>query len=144
MSNLKKILIAIDSGPTSEKIASSAFQLGQQLNAEIALVSVVDTTNLMTDGAVTPGELAVIIKNDHRKCQQILIEKVFKEYKVWTFVEEGSPFEAILKVADEWGAGLIVLGTHGRTGFSHLLMGSVAEKVIRHSTKQLLIIPTKT
>ncbi|TAL50929.1 MAG: universal stress protein [Chitinophagaceae bacterium] len=143
MDKIKKILIAIDDGPTSEKVTSNGFQLGQQLNAEIALVSAVDTTALMTDGGVTPGELADIIKNDFKKSQQLLVEKVFKDYKVWTFVEKGKPFEAILKVAEEWEADLIVLGTHGRTGLSHLLMGSVAEKVIRHSTKPLFIIPTK-
>ncbi|WP_081196028.1 universal stress protein [Niastella koreensis] len=48
----------------------------------------------------------------------------------------------MLKSAEEWEADIIVLGTHGRTGMSHLLTGSVAEKVIRHSTKPL-IIPTK-
>jgi nucleotide-binding universal stress UspA family protein len=82
------------------------------------------------------------MKNDYKKIHQMLIDKVFKDYKVWTFVEEGKPFEAILKVAEEWAADLIVLGTHGRTGLSHLLMGSVAEKVIRHSGKPLFIIPT--
>lgn len=143
MDKIKKILIAIDDGPTSEKVSSNGFQLGQQLNAEIALVSVVATTALMTEGGVTPGEMADIIKNDFKKNQQMLVDKVFKDYKVWTFIEEGKPFEAILKVAEEWEADLIVLGTHGRTGLSHLLMGSVAEKVIRHSTKPLFIIPTK-
>jgi nucleotide-binding universal stress UspA family protein len=59
-------------------------------------------------------------------------------------VERGKTFEVILKVAEEWNADLIVLGTHGRTGLSHLLTGSVAEKVIRHSTLPLYIIPTKS
>lgn len=140
---MKKILIAIDNGPTSEKIASSGFQLGEQLNAEIALISIVDTTFLMTDGAVTPNEMSEIIKNDFIKNHKILTDKVFQGYKVLTFIEEGNPVEMILKVAEEWEADLIVLGTHGRTGISHLLMGSVAEKVIRHSIKPLYIIPTK-
>lgn len=144
MDKIKKILIAIDDGLISEKVASNGFQLGQQLNAEIALISVVDTTALMTDGGVTPGELADIIKNDLKKSQQVLVDKVFKDYKVWTFVEKGKPFEAILKVAEEWEADIIVLGTHGRTGLSHLLMGSVAEKVIRHSTIPTFIVPTKS
>lgn len=144
MDNMKKILIAIDGGPTSEKVALNGFQLGFQLNAEIALISVVDTTILMTEGAITPREFAEIIKNDYKKNQQMLVDKVFKDYKVWTFVEEGKPFEAILNVAKEWDADIIVLGTHGRTGLSHLLMGSVAEKVIRHSEIPLFIIPTGT
>ena len=124
-------------------MVSNGFQLGQQLNAEIALVSVVDTTAPMTNGGVTPREMADIIKSDFKKSQQMLVEKVFKGYKVRTFVEEGRPFEAILKVAEEWEADLIVSGTHGRTGLSHLLMGSVAEKVMRHSTKPIFIIPNK-
>ncbi|MGZ3901365.1 MAG: universal stress protein [Bacteroidia bacterium] len=143
MNKVKKILIAIDDGPTSEKVASNGFQLGKQLNAEIALISVVDTTGLMTDGSVTPGELAEILKNDYKKSQQKLIENLFKDNNVWSFVEKGTPSEAILKVAEEWEADLIVMGTHGRTGLLHLLMGSTAEKVTRHSTKPLFIIPAK-
>lgn len=140
---MKKILIALDDGPSSEKVATNGLHLAKQLKAEIALVSVVDTIGLMTNEEVTPGELANIIESDLKNNQQRLQDTVFEESKVWTFVEKGKPFEAILKVAEEWEADLIVLGTHGRTGLSHLLMGSVAEKVIRHSTKPLFIIPTK-
>ena len=140
---MKKILIAIDEGPTSEKVVSQGFQLGQQLNAEVALLSVIDTALLMTDGGIAPRKMAEIIKNDFKKNQQLLIDKVFKDYKAWTFVEEGNPYEMILKVAAEWEAELIVIGTHARTGFSHLLMGSVAEHVVRHSKIPVMIVPTK-
>jgi nucleotide-binding universal stress UspA family protein len=140
---MKKILIAIDEGPTSEKVVSQGFQLGQKLNAEIALLSVIDTALLMTDGGIAPRKMAEIIKNDFKKNQQLLIDKVFKDYKAWTFVEEGNPYEMILKVAAEWEADLIVIGTHARTGFSHLLMGSVAEHVVRHSKIPVMIVPTK-
>jgi nucleotide-binding universal stress UspA family protein len=91
----------------------------------------------------TSQELAEIIKSNYIKSQQILIEKVFGDFKVWLFTEEGNPYEAILRVAKEWEADLIVLGTHGRTGLSHLLIGSVAEKVIRHSTIPIFIVPIK-
>ena len=121
----------------------NGFQLGLQLNAEIALLSVVDLTMLITEGAVTPKGFADITINDYKKNQQMLVDTVFKEHKIWTFVEEGIPYEVILNVAKEWDADMIVLGTHGRTGFSHLIMGSVAEKVIRHSEIPVFIIPTK-
>ncbi|MFV5697952.1 universal stress protein [Flavobacterium sp. ZT3R17] len=143
MENIKKIVIAVDNDPTSEKIALSGFQLGLQLKAKIALLSVVDLTMLITEGAVTPKEFADITINDYKKNQQMLVDTVFKEHKIWTFVEEGIPYEVILNVAKEWDADIIVLGTHGRTGFSHLIMGSVAEKVIRHSEIPVFIIPTK-
>ena len=144
MDNMKKILIAVDNDPTSEKIALNGFQLASQLNAEIALLSVVDLTMLITEGAVTPKEFADITINDYKKNQQMLINTVFKDYKVCTFVEEGIPHEVILKVAQEWDANIIVLGTHGRTGISHLIMGSVAEKIVRHSEIPVFIIPSKS
>ena len=144
MNSVKKVLIAIDDGPASEKIAANAFQFARQLNAEIALVSIVDPRALIVEGSMTPQELTKKVKADHKRIQEMLAEKVFKNYKIWTFVEEGNPYEEILRVAEEWEADLIVLGTHGRTGLSHLFVGSVAEKVTRHSTKPVLIIPVKT
>ncbi|QEM07649.1 universal stress protein [Mucilaginibacter rubeus] len=143
MSDFKKILIATDDGPTSEIVALKGFQLGKKLNAEIALVSVVDTTVLVSETGATSRELAEIIKSNHVDNQQILIEKVFGDFKIWSFVEQGNPYEAILRVAKEWEADLVVLGTHGRTALSSLLVGSVSEKVIRHSTIPIFIVPTK-
>jgi len=140
---MKRILIAVDNGPAAEKVAVNGLQLALQQNAEISLLSVVDTSFLITDGGVSPKVIAEELSNDFKKVQQMLIDKVFKETKVWTFVEKAKPDEVILKVANEWNADIIVMGTHGRTGLSHLLMGSVAEKVIRHSTKPLFVIPNR-
>lgn len=142
MTKIKKILIAIDGGPTSEKIASYGLQLGKQLRAEMALLSVADVTGLLSEGSVTPQQMAGLIKKDLEKKQQLLLESVFKNEKVWNFVEEGTPHEKILNVAKEWEADVLLLGTHGRTGLTHLLMGSVAEKILRHSSIPVYIIPT--
>ncbi len=139
----RKILIAVDNGPTAEKVAINGFLLGQQLKAEIALVSVVETTFLMADGGITFNDMAEMTKADVKNNQQLLIDRIFSGYKAWTFIEEGITHEMILKVADDWEADLIVLGTHGRTGLSHLLMGSVAEMMVKHSIKPLLIIPSR-
>lgn len=141
--NYKKIIIALDDSPASEKIAREGFKMAQQLNAEIALVSVVDTVFLMTEGGITPKEMADSIKNDFKKSQQLLIDKIFKSNKVLTFLEEGKPYEMILKITNEWQADLIIIGTHGRTGLTHLIMGSVAEHVVRHSKIPVLIVPSK-
>ena len=55
-------------------------------------------------------------------------------------LEEGDPAEVILRVAQESASGLIVLGTHGRTGVSRLLMGSVADEVVRKAACPVLTI----
>lgn len=143
MNPVQKILIAIDEGPAAETIALAGMQLAEKTGAEIALVSIVDTTALMTSGGIAPAELAAIMKKDHKKNHEIILNKLFPGINVHTFVEQGKPSEAILKVAEEWKADIIVLGTHGRKGISHLLMGSVAEKIVRHSAKPLFIIPVK-
>ena len=97
----------------------------------------------MADGGVTFNDMAEMIKTDIKKSQQTLIDKIFNDYKPWTFIEEGTTYEMILKVAAEWDADLIVLGTHSRTGLPHLLLGSVAEMMVKHSIKPLLIIPAR-
>lgn len=115
----------------------------KQLNPAIALVSIADISFLVTNGVATPEEVANMVKTGLEKVHKMLIEKLFQDYTVATFIEEGKPAEMIIKVADKWGADLIVLGTHGRTGLFHILLGSVTEKVTRHSTIPLLVIPNK-
>jgi nucleotide-binding universal stress UspA family protein len=141
--NYKKILIAVDDSPVAEKVALEGFLLGKQLNAEMALISVADIAFVMAEGGVTPREMTEMIKDDLKKVQKMLIKNIFKEQKVWSFIEEGTPADMIKKTCDEWEASLIVIGTHGRTGLSHILMGSVAERVIRHSPVPVLVVPVK-
>ena len=139
----KKILLAVDDSPMAEKVAEKALELARQLNAELAVASVADSKFLMTEGGITPAEVIESIKNDLKKVHDLLINKIFKDFKVWTFVEEGHPHEAILKIGKEWNADMLIVGTHGRTGLAHLLLGSVAEQVIRHSDKPVLVIPAR-
>jgi nucleotide-binding universal stress UspA family protein len=141
--SIKKILIAIDDSPVAVKVVLTGIKFCEHLKPEIALLSVVDTNFLMTDDGVTPSEMATMIKNEYIKNHQLLIDELFNRKGVWTFVENGKPYEVILKTAEDWKADLIIIGTHGKTGLTHLLSGSVAEKVIRHSTKPLLVVPAK-
>lgn len=57
-------------------------------------------------------------------------------------LREGVPHTEILSLAEEIGADLIVLGTHGRTGLGHLLLGSVAERVVRHASVPVITVPS--
>jgi nucleotide-binding universal stress UspA family protein len=143
MENEKKIVIAIDNDPDAENVALNGLQLALQLKAEIAILSVVDTTILKVERSISSADFVKILKSDYKKLQQKLTKTIFKNHTVSTFLQEGKPYEVILKVADEWYADIIVIGTHGRGGLSHLIMGSVAEKVIRHSKKPVLAIPRR-
>jgi nucleotide-binding universal stress UspA family protein len=139
-----KILIAIDNEPGAELIALNGFQLAQQFDAEIALVSIIDPPGENVSEIMTPVEIGDMIDQNCTSNQQDVINKVFKDYPVKRFVEYGEPSEVIIRISQEWDADVIVLGTHGRKGLARLLMGSVAEEVIRHSKKTVVVIPIIT
>jgi len=63
--------------------------------------------------------------------------------EILKFMPEGHPTKDILKTAEIWEADLIVMGTHGRTGLLHLLVGSVAEYIVRHSKIPVMVVPSK-
>ncbi len=141
MNTIKRILIAVDSGKTSIQVARDGFQLSQQLNAEVALLTVIDGTAIIDDSEMEAFNLDDFIKNDVKEKQKMLVDKLFEGRDVVTFIEQGHVHDTILQVAEKWEADLIVLGTQGRTGLSHLIMGSVAESVIRQSKKPLFVVP---
>lgn len=138
----KRILIAIDEEPSAEQVAQKGLQLGKQLNAEIAVVSVANTNDLLTDGGVTPDEMADIIRRDTKQSQKIILKNVFKDGEVTQFIEEGEPDEVIIKVAGEWNADILVLGTQSRSGLSQVLLGSVSEKVLKTSDIPVFLVTT--
>lgn len=136
-----KILIAIDSNPSAELVALSGLQLAKQFNSEIALISIIDPEGTADEDSPTTRELEDMMEHNLNRSQLNVIEKIFNGFPIKSFVEKGIPYKVILETADKWGADIIVMGTHGRKGLPHLLLGSVAEDVIRHSKKTLIVIP---
>ena len=136
-----KILIAIDNNQSSELVALSGLQLAQQYDSEIALVSIPQGDGFQEHDPATQAELEDMMEHNLNASQLNVIHKIFKDVPVKRFVEKGVPYKVIIEIADKWGADIIVMGTHGRKGLPHLLLGSVAEDVIRHSKKTLVVIP---
>lgn len=139
----KRVLIAIDEELSATNVAKKGLQLGEQLNAEIAVISVADTTALLTEGSVTPDEMADIIRKDIRERQKIILDSVFGDSEVTHFLEEGKPLDSILKIAREWNADILVMGTPSRKGLSQVLVGSVSEKVIKNSDIPVFLVTTR-
>jgi len=102
---------------------------------------VIDPESYPDEDEATIREREDMMEHNLNKSQGNVMEKVFKNTPFSSFVEVGTPSKAILRVAEEWGADVIVMGTHGRKGLPHLLMGSVAEDLVRHSKKAVVIIP---
>lgn len=136
---MKKILIAAENGPLTESVVQHGIELAKLLNAEIGLIYAADPTGFIGEGGYTTHNY---LEDLHKEARE-LFERLQTEFGItrnWTFIKDGKPAAKIVETANEWEADYIVIGTHGRTGISHFLVGSVAEHVIRHSKVPVLVI----
>lgn len=78
-----------------------------------------------------------------QRLEEFIVRHVGKDRKVVPVVRTGNPEEEILHFAEEEGIDLIVMATHGWTGLQHLLLGSVAEKVVRRARVPVLTVKPK-
>jgi nucleotide-binding universal stress UspA family protein len=141
----QRILVAIDESTTSELALREAALLAKEHEATLRLAHVIDDTFAYT----APGELVEYQAGLRSSGDDVLSRGaagaralgVTAETTLLTVVEAGDRvFDLIEQEAARWPADLIVIGTHGRRGFRRLLLGSVAEGLIRITTKPLLLI----
>lgn len=136
----RTILFATDGSPYSEAAAENAVDLASQYDAALHVISVVEVdvafseaiTDQMLDDLETRGQRAV------DKVAATARERGVTD--VQTAVVRGAPHRAILDYAEEHDADLVVVGTHGRKGLDRLLLGSVAERVLRTATRPVLVV----
>ncbi len=156
--DIKKILIAVDDSNFAEYAAIYGFNLARTLNAAVGIVHVVEpavlppagqdtTIGLSTMGNTMDGVANAEILSVQDDASDNLIQQTISRFgegmEVSHFTDYGSTSEGIMRCSREFSADLIVMGTHSRTGIDRLLMGSVAEKVIRNSTIPVLVVPMK-
>ncbi len=147
--NFKNIVVATDGSKYSASAASRAIGLAKRNGSDLTVISVVPSELL------TPMDLDLTMTQREHVAEQEMqeAEKSAKAVKdaaqkegvaVKAFVLSGKPSEAIIQTAREKRAGLIVVGSHGRTGVERLLMGSVAERVIVLSECPVLVVKADT
>ena len=146
MFEIRRILCPVDLSETS-KLALYAVALAAQLGAEeIELLHVYQLPAyvLPEGGLEIMAGLEVELEN---RLQQQLDEfakhSTEPSVKITTVLGTGVPYVEIIRAAKQRKADLIVIGTHGRTGLAHLLIGSVAERVVRTSEVPVLSIRTR-
>jgi nucleotide-binding universal stress UspA family protein len=130
---VRKILVPIDWSETSNRAFHLACSLARDHGAELVLLHVVPLA-VMTTGPA-PGDYL-----DHMREELTRTAATEPGICVQPLVLEGDPARAILEVARETHCNAIVMGTHGRTGLGHLLMGSVAEQVVRNAPCAVLTV----
>lgn len=139
-----KILIAIDGSEFSVTAAKRGLELAHQLNAKSYLVFVVDKTKAIDnpDAGISSREALIVLK---KEAEQMLDElaRMYNGNEPEKFMPEGNPREDIIKMAETLEVDLIVLGTHGHTGLRRILVGSVAENIVRHSKIPVMVVLSK-
>jgi nucleotide-binding universal stress UspA family protein len=141
----KKIVVAYDGSPGSDKALQIAVDLAKALKAEIKMVSVIDLSTLEASAIVASGEYDIEqLELDLKTASEELIavgRKRCEESGVpaATSIMKGNPADEIIKLAHKEQAYLIVAGSRGRGGFERLLLGSVAQALVAHSDIPVLI-----
>lgn len=153
---MKKILIALDYDPTSQKVAEIGHALSKAMRAEVVLVHVISNAMhyasieypVMGFGGylnIDPKQLDLVDKRLKQASKDFLdqTKNHLHDKTIHTLVTEGEPAESIIETAKATSADVIVMGSHSRKWLEQIVMGSVAEKVLRHSTIPMFIVPTK-
>ena len=141
------IVVGTDGSDTAKKAVGAAADLAKAIGAELNVVSAyqpISKTRLKREEIAAPDDISWMI-NPREDVEATLAEAIGvaeEEVKVQTFAREGDPADAILDVAEEQQADLIVVGNKGMTGAARFLLGSVPNKVSHHAPCSVLIVRT--
>jgi nucleotide-binding universal stress UspA family protein len=141
---IRRIFVPIDFSDSSKRALNYAIDLGGVLGADLTVLYVAEPIYFATPGDLygTSANLGMLLEEQRRSARQELsklaarLEK--RGVRVKTVLGTGVPHEVIVETAKARKADLIVMATHGRGGLTHLLMGSVSEKVVRSATCPVL------
>lgn len=141
----QRILIPVDGSPTSDRALGEAIALARQQNAQLQLLHVIEEIHFVDiESFISYAELQETMRNSGNKVltqAQTAVQQTGMTAETKLLEASGKRVaNVIVAEAERWPADLIVIGTHGRTGFSRLLFGSVAEGVVRTAPVPVLLI----
>jgi len=144
----RSIVVGTDGSSTAGEAVREAIELAKELGATIELVSAyepISNQRLREEARQVPADMQWMV-NPREDVDATLREAADQAenvgVKVNTYAREGDPADAILDVAEERGADLVVVGNKGMTGAKRFLLGSVPNKVSHHAPCSVLIIRT--
>jgi universal stress protein A len=145
MIEVKSVLHPTDFSEPSKHALKYAVAFAEEFHAKLYVLHVIEeiSSALYFDMLQAPplAQLMVDIENQARKAlEDILPADVRSRIETEYLIRKGVPFLEIIRCAEQMQMGVIVLGTHGRTGLKHALFGSVAEKVVRKAPCPVLSV----
>ncbi len=147
---IKRILVPVDFSPDALNALAYARDFAKLFDAELLLLYVVEPIYYATptDMYATSANVAMLLDEQrHAAAQQL--ERLGAEMRkarqpFRTMVKTGAPAHTIIDTAKSGRADMVIMATHGRTGLAHVLMGSVAEKVVRGAGCPVLTVRRTT
>jgi nucleotide-binding universal stress UspA family protein len=143
---IKRVMIATDGSDTSKKAAVIGIDIARRANGTVTAVYVMDISRLshLPGYATLPGlkeKILELIQDEGRQAIEFVQDRAqVMSVPCNKIIAKGNPGEELLKVASQQEADLLVMGKIGRTAVEKFLLGSVAEKVVLHSTIPVLLI----
>jgi universal stress protein A len=142
MISLKKILCPIDHSDCSKEALKYAVSFAMKDEAKLLLLHIIDirSFNEGLDAMSTQIPNEETLEQLRVKLLDCIPEEIRDDLDVEAIVIQGIPFAEIISTAKEKEIDMIVIGSHGRTGISHMMLGSVSEKVIRKAPCPVLTV----
>ena len=149
MVEIKNILVPTDCSELSQKALLYAISLAETFKAKMTLLYVADYTSVAgMDSRYIPDEVFQKLLDEKKKSDEKQLEDFWRhnnnsDVKAELKILNGDTYSQIVKFAKQVNIDIIIMGTHGRTGLQHILMGSVAEKVVRYSPYPVLTVKSE-
>lgn len=143
MAAFQRILLATDFSETSACAVEHAILMAKTFGADLHVLHVLETEiPMMVDGLayLPPNYFEEIEKAAAEKLEAVVTQPDRNKLAVTLVMRRGAPFLEIVRYARDQKMDLIVMGTHGRGALAHVLMGNVAEKVVRKAHCPVLTI----
>tara|TARA_R100000501_G_scaffold17291_1_gene32034 strand:- start:99 stop:932 length:834 start_codon:yes stop_codon:yes gene_type:complete len=142
---MKKILVPSDFSDTAEHALKIAAQLAKKHDSEIYLLHMLELPLQLIDpvgggSSQNLPESIFFMKLAHQRFAKLMARPFLKDIKVHETVMFHQAFEGIMEVSQEYKCDMIVMGSHGASGFKEMFIGSNTEKVVRTSTIPVLVI----
>jgi nucleotide-binding universal stress UspA family protein len=140
---IRKILAPTDLSELSLAGVNYALELAHSQDSEVILYHVIGITENWLSGRDEFDPVRGLIEDQKSLLDRFMKEKLSDlsgKVKVRQLVEIGVPYKSIVEKAEEEGVDMIIMSTHGRSGFDHMLIGGVTEKVVRRATCPVLSI----
>ncbi len=144
MIDLRRILVPTDFSKFSDNALTYAVAFADKFGAELHLLHVVQDLALFIPPEVAAAPVTAPV-DQLTTAAQAALDRAVREHNLQRFnvrseVREGNPFAEIVRLAKERDIDLIIMGTHGRAGLAHVLLGSVTEKVVRKAPCPVLTV----